>query len=72
MRRVSDFDKVEVEVSPPVSCGFGLRYLWNDQRGDRSPQIPPLHPPMGSGGTPETPRTKWYLRYIVIKNADVF
>ena len=40
-----------------------------NQKGDRSPQVPLLYSPMGSGGIPETPRIKVYLWDISIKNA---
>ncbi len=43
-----------------------------NQKGDRSPQVPLLYSPMGSGGIPETPRNGVYLKYTDIKNADVF
>ena len=36
----------------------GGRSVRKSQRGDRSPQVPPFYSPMGSGDTPETPRTE--------------
>ena len=45
------------------------RSLLEDQRGDRSPQIPPLHPPMGSGVIPRGPQERYLSKWEDIKNA---
>ena len=63
--------KTAIAHAVAVFCVVGMFHR-NNQRGDRSPQIPPLHPPMGLGDTPKTPRNGVYLKYTDIKNADVF
>ena len=52
---------------------MGTRKLvYEESKGGSLPADPPFTTPHGLGEIPKAPKNEVYLRYIVIKNADVF